>query len=145
MAGLHAWQLIGDWSVTGYHIGPSAPHANAGAPPVQRGRPMGQFCQPNRTPDGQETAWGTIDPQDLYGPEGWCMAAEPKHQCPCTGDGAFFPVPACGFAILLAACWHSLWYCCVGCAALAVWLRRTLLHSVSGVRVFKCWTTHSLL
>lgn len=49
---------------------------------------MGQYCQPNRTPDGQETAWGTVDPDDLFGPQGWCTAAEPKVQCPCTADGA---------------------------------------------------------
>ena len=66
---------------------PAPPHSQSGAPPLQRGRVMSQFCQPNRTPDGQETAWGTIDPQDLFGPQGWCMAAEPKIQCPCSADG----------------------------------------------------------
>lgn len=63
----------------------------SGTPPLQRGRVMSQFCQPNRTPDGQETAWGTIDPQDLFGPQGWCMAAEPKIQCPCSADGGRLP------------------------------------------------------
>lgn len=43
---------------------------------------MGGWCQPNIT------GWGTIDPELLFGPEGWCMAAEPKHHCDCYLDGA---------------------------------------------------------
>ena len=43
---------------------------------------MGGWCQPNIT------GWGTIYPELLFGPEGWCMAAEPKHHCDCYLDGA---------------------------------------------------------
>ena len=48
---------------------------------------MGQFCQPNKTPDGQATAWGTMEPADLFGPEGWCTAEKPKARCECFLDG----------------------------------------------------------
>ena len=75
----------------------------AGSGPVQNGRPMGTWCQPNKTRSGQPTPWGTIDPENLYGPEGWCNAAEPKVQCDCyidggwgVGRGAVVGVGGCG-------------------------------------------------
>ena len=48
---------------------------------------MGQWCQPDIKVDGKSTAWGSVDPEELFGPEGWCMAAEPKRQCDCNIDG----------------------------------------------------------
>lgn len=59
-----------------------------GSPPIQRGRPMTLFCQPNKTEDGTDSNWGTVDPDLLYNPEyGWCMADRPKHHCSCDFDG----------------------------------------------------------
>jgi hypothetical protein len=63
---------------------------------------MGQFCQPNTTPDGQKTAWGTVAPEDLFGPEGWCMAEKPKVQCECFLDGALEP-PRCDVPLSIAS------------------------------------------
>ena len=48
---------------------------------------MFEYCQPNRLPDGRETAWGTVDPEQLFGPQGWCNAPEPQHLCACIVDG----------------------------------------------------------
>lgn len=74
-------------SSTPYGRVPAAPDAPPGSPPVRRGRPMGFWCQPNKTEDGRATAWGTVDPELLWGPHGWCTAAEPAIQCPCPYDG----------------------------------------------------------
>ena len=64
---------------------------------------MGMFCQPSKTSDGRDTSWGTVDPEDLFGLQGWCMAAEPRIQCDCYLDGGFW------LAGRLAACFclHS--------------------------------------
>ncbi len=59
------------------------------------GRPMDQFCQPNRLPDGRPTNWGTVEPEDLFGPEGWCNAEQPRHECPCYIDGEQYAGTAC--------------------------------------------------
>lgn len=48
---------------------------------------MGLWCQPNKMPDGRETSWGTRHPEELFGPEGWCEAAEPQLRCECYLDG----------------------------------------------------------
>jgi hypothetical protein len=65
---------------------------------------MGMFCQPSKTPDGRDTSWGTVDPEDLFGPQGWCMAAEPRIQCDCYLDGGFWlPAAACRCLLLPAA------------------------------------------
>ena len=50
---------------------------------------MGQWCQPDIKVDGKSTAWGSVDPEELLGPQGWCMAAEPKRQCDCNIDGGW--------------------------------------------------------
>ena len=50
---------------------------------------MGMFCQPNRTADGQATRWGTVEPEALFGPQGWCTAAEPELRCECILDGGW--------------------------------------------------------
>ncbi|KAL4425009.1 hypothetical protein ABPG77_002894 [Micractinium sp. CCAP 211/92] len=68
------------------HI-PAPPDAPLDSRPVRMGRPMDQFCQPNRLPDGRPTNWGTVEPEDLFGPEGWCNAEQPRHECPCYIDG----------------------------------------------------------
>ncbi|KAL4443960.1 hypothetical protein ABPG75_011697 [Micractinium tetrahymenae] len=62
---------------------PAAAEAPPGSPPLRAGRPMGQWCQPSRTPDGRPSQWGTVEPELLWGPEGWCNAATPQQQCPC--------------------------------------------------------------
>ena len=99
---------------------------------------MGMFCQPNKTPDGRNTTWGTVDPEDLFGPQGWCMAAEPKIQCDCYLDGGRRLgrgwLPACRCLHGLLACGGLLerhchlcqavlgsegsvpcWHCCLMC------------------------------
>ncbi|KAL4452535.1 hypothetical protein ABPG75_008197 [Micractinium tetrahymenae] len=60
---------------------PAPIEAPQGSPPVREGRMMGGWCQPNIT------GWGTVDPDLLFGPEGWCTAQEPKHRCDCYLDG----------------------------------------------------------
>ncbi|KAL4437781.1 hypothetical protein ABPG77_005693 [Micractinium sp. CCAP 211/92] len=62
---------------------PAPANAPAGSPPLRMGRSMGQYCQPNRTPDGRPSQWGTVEPEQLWGPEGWCNAASPQQLCPC--------------------------------------------------------------
>ena len=67
---------------------PADAGAPPGAPPKRYGRPMGLWCQPNKTEDGQDTAWGSVDPSQLWGPEGWCNAERPQQTCDCYIDGA---------------------------------------------------------
>ena len=55
---------------------------------MRQGRPMGPYCQPNTTANGMGTGWGSVTYEKLFGPEGWCMAAQPVHQCDCYYDGA---------------------------------------------------------
>lgn len=53
-----------------------------GAPPVKMGRPMIlDNCQPNHDDFGNPTPWGAADPEDLFGPDGWCEAAKPRKRC----------------------------------------------------------------
>ncbi|KAL4452533.1 hypothetical protein ABPG75_008195 [Micractinium tetrahymenae] len=66
---------------------PAPIDAPPGAPPTRRGRPLPQYCQPNSTADGTQTGWGFVDYQDVFGPEGWCMAARPRIKCECYLDG----------------------------------------------------------
>ena len=52
---------------------------------------MNWWCQPNltlTTEEGFVTTFGTRELEDLYGPQGWCMAEQPKIQCECHVDGA---------------------------------------------------------
>ena len=51
---------------------------------------MNWWCQPNLTltSEGQLTTFGNRELEDLYGPQGWCMAEQPKIQCECHVDGA---------------------------------------------------------
>ncbi|PSC72923.1 exostosin-like glycosyltransferase [Micractinium conductrix] len=79
-------------SNTTYGRIPAPPHARLDAPPERRGRPMGYLCQPDKMPDGQHTNWGTVDPEELWGPAGWCMAEQPKLECHCMLDGFGGPV-----------------------------------------------------
>lgn len=74
-------------SHTKYGRIPSAVDAPLGSPPRQWGRPLSQWCQPNKTEDGQDSVWGTVDPELLWGPEGWCNADRPAHRCHCYIDG----------------------------------------------------------
>jgi hypothetical protein len=53
------------------------------------------YCQPNKLPDGTATVWGTNDPAAIFGPEGWCTAAEPHLKCECVLDGAQMLQQAC--------------------------------------------------
>ncbi|EFN55367.1 hypothetical protein CHLNCDRAFT_52572 [Chlorella variabilis] len=71
----------------GHELAP--PDAPPGTPPTRRGRPLGFHCQPNKGPQGQGLpfGWGDKDPQDLWGPEGWCNADNPALKCPCILDG----------------------------------------------------------
>ncbi|KAL4427668.1 hypothetical protein ABPG75_001757 [Micractinium tetrahymenae] len=68
---------------------PAPEDAPQGSPPVRVGRPMNAACQPNKLPDGTPTRWGWVDPEKLFGPDGWCMAEKPKHTCDC-------PIPGLG-------------------------------------------------
>ncbi|KAJ9511447.1 hypothetical protein QJQ45_029894, partial [Haematococcus lacustris] len=57
-------------------------------PPLRRGRPLGNhLCQPSDDGKGNALPWGQVPWDDLYGPEGWCMADNPKFTCPCMYDG----------------------------------------------------------
>ncbi|KAL6758481.1 exostosin-like glycosyltransferase [Haematococcus lacustris] len=57
-------------------------------PPLRRGRPLGNhLCQPSDDGKGNALPWGQVPWDDLYGPEGWCMANDPKFTCPCMYDG----------------------------------------------------------
>lgn len=59
-----------------------------GTPPLQIGRPLGDHCQPNKTPGtGTPTKFGDIDPEKLFGPRGWCEADNPEFTCPCYLEG----------------------------------------------------------
>ncbi|KAL4447245.1 hypothetical protein ABPG77_007278 [Micractinium sp. CCAP 211/92] len=74
-------------SNTTYGRIPAPVDAPLDAPPVRQGRPMFEYCQPNKLPNGTETVWGVVDPQELFGPEGWCTAERPKLRCLCYLDG----------------------------------------------------------
>ncbi|KAK9805381.1 hypothetical protein WJX73_008851 [Symbiochloris irregularis] len=63
-----------------------------GTPPLQEGRPMIlDRCQPNTDDAGQPVSHGRLDPELLYGPEGWCEAKKPEHRCPCSIEGRIGP------------------------------------------------------
>ncbi|KAG2437024.1 hypothetical protein HYH02_011455 [Chlamydomonas schloesseri] len=77
---------------TKYGRQPAPPGSPPGTPPVKVGRPMGDSCKPNRDPalkDGPRTEWGGVDPDSLFGPEGWCNAERPRHHCGCILDGTY--------------------------------------------------------
>lgn len=57
------------------------PTTPAGSRPVRQGRPMNWWCQP------KGSFGGSRDWDDLFGPQGWCTAAEPKIQCDCNVPG----------------------------------------------------------
>jgi hypothetical protein len=84
-----------------YRCPPAPPGACAGSPPQQRGRPMGLWCQPSKTAEGEATSWGTMEPASILGPQGWCNAAQPDAFCECYLDGGW------------VALWGgtALWYC----------------------------------
>lgn len=74
-------------SNTTYGRIPRRPEDPQGFPPARVGRTMDLWCQPNKMPDGTDTAWGSVTPDDLFGPEGWCTAEKPKIRCLCYRDG----------------------------------------------------------
>lgn len=41
--------------------------------------------------DGNPTDWAFVDPELLYGSQGWCEADEPVHHCACLIDGVAGP------------------------------------------------------
>ena len=41
--------------------------------------------------EGNPTDWAFVDPELLYGPNGWCEADEPAHRCTCLIDGVAGP------------------------------------------------------
>jgi hypothetical protein len=68
-------------SNTTYGRIPAPMDAPMDAPPLQHGRPMNWWCQPNNSYGGTRAI------EDLYGPQGWCMAAEPSIECECNVPG----------------------------------------------------------
>lgn len=68
-----------------------------GSRPAQRcpptSAPLAAFPwppQPKKNPDtGEPAVFGTREPAELFGPEGWCRAAQPAmpDPCPCIVDG----------------------------------------------------------
>jgi len=45
---------------------------------------LSHICvQPKKDDFGNEAGYGGVDPKDLWGPEGWCQADQPKYICPC--------------------------------------------------------------
>jgi hypothetical protein len=55
--------------------------ASFDTPPVRLGRPMNWWCQP------KGSYGGTREWEDIYGPQGWCMAEEPNIECECNVPG----------------------------------------------------------
>ncbi|EFN59979.1 hypothetical protein CHLNCDRAFT_56485 [Chlorella variabilis] len=64
-------------SNTTYGRVPAPEDAPMDAPPQRHGRPLHADCQPNNF------LGGTREPDEIFGPEGWCMSAQPKIQCGC--------------------------------------------------------------
>ena len=62
----------------------------AGTPPVKRGRPLSEHCQPNKDEAGKSINFGDQEPENLFGPKGWCNAEQPSTHCPCIMVG---PLP----------------------------------------------------
>ncbi|GFR42914.1 hypothetical protein Agub_g3913, partial [Astrephomene gubernaculifera] len=59
-----------------------------GTPPVKQGRPMGDSCKPNKDPiTGAKAEWGGMEPEVLFGPQGWCNSENPLAHCGCVLDG----------------------------------------------------------
>ncbi|GAX80495.1 hypothetical protein CEUSTIGMA_g7933.t1 [Chlamydomonas eustigma] len=60
-----------------------------GTQPIRQGRMLPDFCQPHKTPLGEEVPWTHSNRRmDPYGPQGWCMAVKPDHFCGCYLDGS---------------------------------------------------------
>ncbi|EFN56537.1 hypothetical protein CHLNCDRAFT_51514 [Chlorella variabilis] len=74
-------------SHTPYGRLPAPEDAPLGSPPERQGRPMGLYCQPSKLDNGTATAWGEVEPELLFGPEGWCTSEAPRHVCDCFVDG----------------------------------------------------------
>lgn len=68
-------------SNTTYGRIPAPEDAPLDAPPVRLGRPMNWWCQP------KGSYGGTREWEDIYGPQGWCMAEDPKIECECNVPG----------------------------------------------------------
>lgn len=79
---MHASALLVQWRARRLIVAPALHDCRlaCATPPLQ----------PNKNPDtGAPAAFGTRDPKELFGPEGWCRAKEPDmpDPCPCIMDG----------------------------------------------------------
>ncbi|RMZ55166.1 hypothetical protein APUTEX25_005444 [Auxenochlorella protothecoides] len=75
-------------SDTKYGRIPPGEHSLPGAPPIRKGRPMGQWCQPKQDKEGFPIRWGTVDYDFLFNDKtGWCNAEHPAGRCDCYQDG----------------------------------------------------------
>ncbi|GLI69226.1 hypothetical protein VaNZ11_013715 [Volvox africanus] len=74
---------------TKYGRKPAPPGSPPGTPPLDTGRPMGDSCKPGKDPaTGAKLDWGHHEPDDLFGPEGWCNSDNaPRIHCGCIMDG----------------------------------------------------------
>lgn len=69
------------------------------APPQRHGRPLHADCQPNNF------LGGTREPDEIFGPEGWCMSAQPKIQCGCNAPGErWWCTPTAAAPLLRSGC-----------------------------------------
>lgn len=49
------------------------PGSPPGTPPINRGRPLSEWCgKVKETPDGKKTDWGNVPYDLIYGPNGFC-------------------------------------------------------------------------
>ncbi|GAX76857.1 hypothetical protein CEUSTIGMA_g4303.t1 [Chlamydomonas eustigma] len=73
------------WCGEGKYKRVNAPKGSPpGTPPVQRGRPLSEFCGKVREDkDGRPTTWGNVPYKKVYGPEGWCMVDKPSEEGNC--------------------------------------------------------------
>ena len=71
---------------------PPDKHSPPNTPPVQVGRPLGHYCQPNKIPGtDRKTDFGDVDPDLLFGDDGWCEAKQANFTCVCHLDGMLGP------------------------------------------------------
>eukprot|EP00884_Botryococcus_braunii_P019031 jgi/Botrbrau1/5811/Bobra.0155s0033.1 len=56
-------------------------------PPRQVGRPLMLACLPRKDEMGRPNSYGQMEPEDLWGPGGWCVSPQPRVICPCMLDG----------------------------------------------------------
>ena len=62
--------------------------SSPGTPLIQEGRPLPFPCSFPANDSQGNKAWGYVPYQDIYGPQGWCVADVPEvHHCGCNLDG----------------------------------------------------------